>query len=173
MVANYTYSYGFNQFDTRSWLSNVKVFFRNFYELLLTIVFIITYTLYTDYQHAERMTLIGEPAVNDFYLVDYYQIDPTSDSQFRYLPLRIMSIDGQELTFKVGNIGHSEQVSITTHVKLDAAMHRNFYRLDELQLSKHQLQKMADKGIIYDIERPQNIFINGWVVMKLNELVVD
>ncbi|GAB5382703.1 MAG: hypothetical protein Alis3KO_39950 [Aliiglaciecola sp.] len=173
MVASFTHSHGFTNLDMPGWLSSAKVFFRNFYELLLTIAFVFIYTVYIDYQHDQRMALISEPAVNDFYFVDYYQIDPKSDHQFRYLPIRVMSIEGQQVTFKVGNIGHSEKVSITKHVKLDAAMHRNFYRLEKLQLSRQQLQSMAEQDIIYDIARPENIFVNGWVVMELHELIVD
>lgn len=78
----------------------------------------------------------------------------TSDPRYRYFPLRIISIEGDQIRFKVGNIGHTEKVSVTKHVKFDSAMHRNFYGVDNLVVSKQQLLNLAETGVVYDIARP-------------------
>ena len=32
---------------------------------------------------------------------------------------------------------------------------------------------MYENGIIYDARRPQNIYISGWIVIKLSEVYTD
>ena len=68
------------------------------------------------------MQLIIAPKINDFYFVDYYSIEPSSDVRYRYVPLKITSIDGELITFKVGDLAYSKEVSITQHVKFDMAI---------------------------------------------------
>jgi hypothetical protein len=116
------------------------------------------------------MQLLTEAKINDFYFVDYHLIEPSSSGYFRYLPVKLSSIDGELLTFRLGNYGHSEKVSISEHVKFDAALRRNFFRVNELVVSRQTMFNWADKGIIYDIARPKNIYINGWIVMPLSDL---
>lgn len=49
-------------------------------------------------------------------------------------------------------------------------MRRNYFRADELLVSHEVLAKWLESGVVYDIARPQNIYINGWIVMHLAEL---
>ncbi|WJG09066.1 hypothetical protein [Aliiglaciecola sp. LCG003] len=142
-------------------------------DLILVMLLLLLYFAYGEYQHQNRMQLINEPKINDFYFVDYHLIEPASDVRFRYIPLKVSSIDGDLITFKLGNIGHSTQVSATEHVKYDMALKRIFFRPDDLVVSRQTIFNWADEGIIYDIARPTNIFINGWIVMNLSDLSTD
>lgn len=128
---------------------------------------------YSNYQQYNRMQIISAPNINDFYFVDYHSINPSSDNRFRYLPLKISAIEDDMITFKVGNIGFTEQVAITEHVKFDMAIKPIFYREHDLTVSMQTIRNWAEKEIIYDIARPDNIYINGWIVMHLNELPED
>jgi len=40
-------------------------------------------------------------------------------------------------------------------------------------LSKTKVNDLVTSGAIYDARRPRNIYINGWMVLHLNELVPD
>ncbi|GAA0854338.1 hypothetical protein GCM10009114_09680 [Aliiglaciecola litoralis] len=133
-------------------------------------ILVALYFGYSNIQHQHRMSLIEQPQIHDFYFVDYHLLAPTTDAKFRYLPLKVKSIDGDNVVFKIGNIGHTEKVSANNHVKSDAAMHRNYFRKEELILPVSQLHSLAEQGVIYDIARPNNIFIEGWMVMHLSEL---
>ena len=128
------------------------------------------YWSYNAYQHHQRMALIQSPRVNDFYFVDYHVIEPTSDDRFRYIPLKVIAIDNELITLKVGNIAHTTQVPPRDHVKFDLAMKRFYYRAETLKINIATLQNWAENGVIYDLARPQNIYINGWIVMRPSEL---
>lgn len=88
-------------------------------DFIVVILLIGLYLAYVEYHHQGRMQLIDDPKINDFYFVDYHLIEPSSGITFRYMPLKITSIDGELVTFRIGNIGHSTQVAITQHVKFD------------------------------------------------------
>lgn len=49
-------------------------------------------------------------------------------------------------------------------------MRRDFYRQKGLTVSHQQLLDWVKEGIIYDIARPRNVYVNGWIVMYLHEL---
>jgi hypothetical protein len=116
------------------------------------------------------MQLINEPKSNDFYFVDYNLIEPSSDNWFRYVPLKVSSINGELITFKIGNLAYSEKVAISRHVKFDMAIKNFYFKKEDLEVSYQALSNCTDDGIIYDIARPRNMYIKGWIVMNLSDL---
>lgn len=166
-----------NTFDVNITFERTSHWFRVLWQslkiwsdLFFVLMIFALYFVYQNYQLQTRMQLAIAPQVNDFYFVDYHQIEPSSDAKFRYLPLKILAVSDNEIHFKVGNIGHEKAVPISTQVKFDAPMRRNYYRAEELLVSREVLASWLESGIIYDIARPQNIYINGWIVMKLSDL---
>ncbi len=125
-------------------------------------------------ENSEKERVLSNPQKNDFFYIDYRAIDPTSDARFRYVPMKLLSVDNDTLTFKVGNIAHTTPVSPSQHAKFDKALLlRNYYRVDNLVLSKTKVNELVNSGAIYDARRPRNIYINGWMVLHLNDLVPD
>tara|TARA_R110002153_G_scaffold110189_1_gene251123 strand:+ start:1049 stop:1555 length:507 start_codon:yes stop_codon:yes gene_type:complete len=122
--------------------------------------------------HNDRVTkmVVEQPKRNDFFFVDYFAIDDDSDAKYRYVPMRVLEVKDGSIVFKVGNVGQRTKLSPTKHVKADRAMHKNFYRTDTLELSQTHITELFESDAIYAAVRPRNIFINGWVVMKLSEL---
>lgn len=160
----------FASFEGNGISSKLKHFFSTCYELFIPVVLLVAYFLYSDYQLQQRLSLAASPKVNDFFFVDYHKIDDSSDVKYRYLPLKITQIDDQAVTFKVGNIAHTEKVSISRQVKYDAPMQRNYFRAEELQFTQHQINQLVEEGVIYDVARPKTIFIEGWIVMHLADM---
>lgn len=143
----------------------------NFQELMMVAAIIFLYSMYQDFRHQERMEIVEEPLINDFVLVDFYQIDQNSDRKFRYLPLKITSVDANNISFMASNAGHSKKVGINSHVKFDAAMKYNYFNNQELVVSRNEYRKWLEAGIIYDIARPEKFYINGWIVLSPQEVV--
>jgi hypothetical protein len=139
-------------------------------DFMLVILLIIFYFAYSEFQHRSRMQLVNEPMINDFYFVDYNLIEPSSNDWFRYVPLKISSIDGELITFKVGNLAYSDKVAISKHVEFDMAIKHFYFKEGDLVVSYQTLSNWTDDGIIYDIARPRNIYIDGWIVMHLSDL---
>lgn len=90
------------------------------------------------------------------------------------MPLKLLNVDNETLTFKVGNIAHTTAVSPSKNAKFDKALLlRNYYRDDDLVLSKVKVSESVASGAIYDARRPRNIYINGWMVLHVSELVPE
>jgi hypothetical protein len=70
----------------------------------------------------------------------------------------------------VSSAGHREKVGINEHVKFDAPMRRYFFKSEDIVLDRQKVLNWANEGVIYDIARPKNIYINGWIVMPLSDL---
>lgn len=139
-------------------------------DFIFVIFLIFLYFAYDEYSHRSRMQLIKEPKINDFYFVDYKLIEPSADARFRYLPLKVSYIDGEFITFKIGNLGYTKKVSVTEHVKFDMAVKNFYFKKEDLVVSHQTLLNWTDDGIVYDIDRPKNIYINGWIVIHQNDL---
>jgi hypothetical protein len=45
--------------------------------------------------------LLSEPQKNDFFYIDNRAIDVTSNARFRYVPLKVLAVVNETLTFKV------------------------------------------------------------------------
>ena len=151
-------------------LSAMGDWFIEHIEIVLVILCFFGYQ-YFEYQRQQNATaIVQNPQKYDFLFVDYFVLDKNSDPRHRYVPLKVLSVDQQNVTFKIGNIAHSTAVSPSQHMKFDSAMHRNFYRANTLSLSKDKIASLYNSGIIYDARRPRNIYIDGWVVLTLAEL---
>jgi hypothetical protein len=138
----------------------------NFQEFVWIGLIFCGYLLLSKNQHNERMALNQQPLVNDFYFVDYYQIDPASDAKFRYLPLKITNIDRHNISFVASRVGHNKAASIKDQVKFDAPLNYNYFHAEETTISRQQLQQWIETDIVYDIARPENFYIEGWLVLK-------
>lgn len=66
--------------------------------------------------------LSNTPNLPAFFYIDYRAIAPSSDAKSRYEPLKLLNVDGDTLTFKVGNIAHISPVSPNQHAKFDKAL---------------------------------------------------
>lgn len=109
---------------------------------------------------------------NDFLFVDYYQINPGTDPIYRYIPLKVLAVNDDDLVFKVGNIAHAKPVSPRKHVQFDAAMRRNFFRVDPLILTTQQLEEFIEKGIVYAAKRPKTMYIDGWIAIHKFDIIL-
>lgn len=143
----------------------------NTYEFFLIGLIVVAYVSVSGFQQQTRLGLLAEPKVNDFYFVDYHQIDCSSNAFFRYLPMKVVSVDADTITFRPGNVGHSKQVDISSHVKFDAAVRYNFFKDELLTIRRSEVNWWAEQGILYDIARPERIYINGWIALTPADVV--
>lgn len=124
------------------------------------------------YMHDKQVTkmMVEAPQRNDFFFVDYFALDNSSNAKYRYLPLRVMEVKDQSLVFKVGNIAYTTKASPREHMMADKAMLKNFYRQKTMELTFEQLSVLYHSDVVYSAARPDNIYIDGWIVMHPREL---
>lgn len=154
-----------------SFINKFRHFVSTFSDFILVGLLILAVFAIREISHVQRMELLQEPQINDFYFVDFHLIDNTSDRQFRYLPMKVAYVGEQCIHFFAAKNGHNEPVSINSHVKLDATMRYGFFHKDTISFSKSQVQNWADNGILYDIGRPSSYYINGWIVIGAADII--
>ncbi|MDM7860965.1 hypothetical protein QTP81_10185 [Alteromonas sp. ASW11-36] len=138
------------------------------------IAIVIAYFAYSQYQQTLKYEVFDNPRKSDFYYVDYLAIDKSSDRRFRYIPLKVLSVEPNGIRFKVGNIAHTTPVSPREHAKLDrAVLLRNYFKQHELFLSFTDIEHLISSNAIYDARRPENIYIDGWIVLHKHEMYID
>lgn len=152
----------------------ITAVFKQHLELICCLLIALIFLGNTLIENNEKQRVLSDPQKNDFFYVDYRAIDPSSDQRFRYVPMKLLNIVDGIFTFKVGNIAHTTPVSPNEHAKFDKALLlRNYYRVDNLVLTKVQLDELVATGAIYDARRPRNIYINGWMVLHIKELAPE
>jgi hypothetical protein len=124
---------------------------------------------YNAYQQQAKITntMVANPQVNDFYFVDYLGFDPESHPKFRYTVLKTVEVDENNITLQVGNIFKSRQAPAREQIKSDRAMLDGFFSTKKITLNKAQLAELVQSDIIYEVRRPKNLKIDGWIVVNV------
>ncbi|MGS2719060.1 hypothetical protein [Paraglaciecola aestuariivivens] len=133
----------------------------------LLLVWLILSPIHNKYRTQQ---IIDSPQRNDFYFVDYFALNDSSDARYRYIPMRVVAVTETSVVVKVGNIAHTTKATPREHLKSDRAMQKNFYRKDTIEIPLRDLPKLLASKVIYNAARPNNIYINGWIVMHEREL---
>ena len=122
---------------------------------------------WNDYQQAREIEyqLVSEPRINDFYFVDYFAYDDKSHPKYRYTVLKATEVDEHNVTLQVGNIFRSRKGNARDQIKSDRAMLDGFFSKNSITLSRDELTAMVSQETIYEVRRPKNLQIDGWIVI--------
>ena len=163
--------------NTALWLANrfnlarLKKALHTYIEIVLLVCLCIAFVGYHWQAESTFQSVVAEPRKSDFFYIDYRALDPSSDARFRYVPMKVLSVDEQGIVFKVGNIAHTKPVSPREHAKFDRAMlMRNYYRTGERFISHQKIDSLVGSGAIYTAARPKNVYISGWIVIAEHEI---
>lgn len=155
-------------------IEQLKDILKNHTEIVLLVVLFVGYQFYLDREQQLMTSVIEQPRKSDFFYVDYFAIDKSTDARHRYVPMKVLDVSSEGVRFKVGNIAHSTPVSPRKHAMFDkAVVTKNYYRQKELLLSRAQIAQMFESGVIYNARRPKTIFIDGWVVIYERDMYIE
>lgn len=155
-------------------IEQLKDVLKNHTEIILLVSLFVGYMFYLDREEKLMTSVIEQPRKSDFFYVDYFAIDKSTDARHRYVPMKVLDVNQDGVRFKVGNIAHSTPVSPRKHAMFDkAVVTKNYYRQKELVLSQSQIDDMFKSGVIYNARRPKTIYIDGWVVIYEREMYVE
>lgn len=155
-------------------IRQLKDILKEHTEIVLIVVFFIGYQFYIEREQQLMVSVIEQPRKSDFFYVDYFSLDKSSDARHRYVPMKVLEVTDDSVRFKVGNIAHSTPVSPRHHAKFDkAVVTKNYYRQKELILTHHEIKSLFRSGVIYNARRPKTIFIDGWVVIHEREMYLE
>ncbi len=122
---------------------------------------------WNDYRQAleAEHQLVTEPKINDFYFVDYFAYDDQAHPKFRYTVLKAIEVNEHNLTLQVGNIYKSRKGNAHDQIKSDRAMLDGFFSKKKITVSRDELLAMVAADTIYEVRRPKNLKIDGWIVI--------
>jgi hypothetical protein len=147
-------------------------FIKSLSDLWIIAIAFTVYVTWNEAKHQQRLTLVEQPLINDLYLVDFLQIDRATDAQFRFLLLKVTDIDSNGIRFVTSNHKHSSPVEVADAVKFDVQLLvKNYFNEQTYTVSHDTFLSWADKGIIYDIDRPDGLYIRGSLVLRPDEAV--
>ena len=139
---------------------------KGFSELLIIPLLVLAFFAFSEYQRSARVKQLSYPLVNDFYLIDYLQVDPNHHPEYRYVAIKIKSIHQGAITYQYSNYGHNDKVSIKKHVQFDVALNYGYFNVQEQHVSLDEFEQWRESGIIFDAARPESLYIDGWLVLK-------
>ncbi|BDX05359.1 hypothetical protein [Planctobacterium marinum] len=139
---------------------------RGFSEFLLIPAFILAFFAFSEYQRISRLNQLSYPLVNDFYLMDYSQVNPGQHPEYRYVTIKINSIEQDQIVYQYSNYAHSDKVPIQKHVQFDVALNYGYFNAQEQRVSRAEFEQWREDGIIYDGARPESLYIDGWLVLR-------
>ncbi len=120
----------------------------------------------------ERQAIIAELKPDDYLFVDIQALDEDAHPEYRYTVLRVLYQDGDNVLLRVGNVHHNYPASPFHQLKADKAMQRNFFKHETMTVSHTQIKDLYADGTIYDVRRPENLSIAGWIVRRSSAPVV-
>lgn len=101
----------------------------------------------------QEIAYIVQPAVNDFYIVDYTKMFEDADPEHSYGVMRITAVEGDEIAFQLSNYSYNIPSGVREDIREGEARQDEYYGEEEFWFYKASLGDMQDDGTIYSIER--------------------
>ena len=114
-------------------------------------------------EQLHQSEILASPAVGDLYFANLNDINPNFDPNFPYSIMRVESVEGETLTLQLGSIYYSHEISPFGFLTRGAYTRESLISSKRLQLSVRDARRLAQRGSIYDVKRPEGELIDGWL----------
>ena len=111
----------------------------------------IAYTVQQD--TAREATYLAEPAVNDFYIVDFAKIFEEVDPEYHYGVMQITNVTPTDIEMRVSLIAYNMASGVRDDVREGKAAADSYYEEGIVTFEIGELQAYADAGAVHSIER--------------------
>ena len=101
----------------------------------------------------QEVAYIDQPALDDYYIVDYTKMFEDADPEYSYGVMRITAVEGDEIAFQLSNYSYNIPSGVREDIRDGEAGQDDYYGEDEVWFYKTSLTEMQDDGTIYSIER--------------------
>jgi len=102
---------------------------------------------------AEEEALLAQPAVNDYYIMDFSRVFTGSDPDYPWGLLRIKSVDATEIEMHVGNMVYDRATGVRADIRAGEAAVDSYYDSTTVSFDIGELLAYQESGVIYSIER--------------------
>lgn len=121
---------------------------------LILIGLIVIGLAYTGQQvDAREAIYIAQPAVNDYYVVDFRDMYADADAEYPYGLMRVADVSTSGVEVQVGTMIYNLSSGIKQDIRDGKAAADNYYELETVFFELAELQDLKNSGAIHSIER--------------------
>ena len=101
----------------------------------------------------QEAAYLEQPAINDYYVVDYTKIFDDADPEYKYGVMRVSAVNGDEITFLLSNYAYNLASGVKNDIRNGDASRDDYYSQDGIWFYTADLSAMQKDGTIHSIER--------------------
>jgi len=102
---------------------------------------------------AREATYITQPAVSDYYVVDFREIYSEADAEYPYGLMRVTNVSPSGIEMQVGNMVYNLASGVKKDIRDGKAAADNYYELETIVFKLAELQELRNSGAIHSIQR--------------------
>jgi len=102
---------------------------------------------------AREETYFAQPAVNDYYVVDFSKIFVDVDAEYNYGVMRITNVTSTEVEMQISNMVYNMASGVQQDIREGKAATDSYYDPETVNFGIDELQEYRDAGAIHAIDR--------------------
>lgn len=102
---------------------------------------------------AREAIYIAQPAVSDYYVVDFREIYSEADTEYPYGLMRVTDVSPSGIEMQVGNLIYNLASSVKKDIRDGKAAAENYYAPETIVFELAELQDLKNAGAIHSIQR--------------------
>lgn len=96
---------------------------------------------------------LAQPAIDDYYVVDFSKIFTDVDPGHRYGVMRITNVTPNEIEMQISNIVYNKASGVQKDIRDGKTATDSYYDPETISFGVGRLQEYKDAGAVYSIER--------------------
>lgn len=120
----------------------------------IIIALILAFGAYTAHNESlKTVTYLEQPAVNDIYQVDFFELYEDSDPTYKYGAMRVTQLSDKQVELQV-SIAYNQKSGVRDDISKNKTSSNSYYDDELLYINKEDLVKLHEAGAIYHASRP-------------------
>lgn len=110
-----------------------------------------TYAVQQDAAEEERF--LAQPAVDDYYIVDFAKIFTEVDPEYHFGVMQVTNVASDSVEMRVSNIAYNRASGVRQDIRDGSAAADSYYDEGTISFEMGELQSYSDAGAVHGIER--------------------
>ena len=102
---------------------------------------------------SREATYITQPAVSDYYVVDFTKIYSEADAEYPYGLMRVSDVSPSGIEVQIGSMIYNLASAVRMDISEGKAAADNYYEPDTILFELAELQELRNSGAIHSIQR--------------------
>ena len=103
--------------------------------------------------NAREETYVAQPAVNDYYIVDFAKIFTEADPEYHYGVMQITNLTPTDVEMRISTIAYNIASGVRDDIRDGKAAADSYYEEGTITIEIDALREFVDGGAVHSIER--------------------